>query len=112
MGDLWDARLHRHVPGRARMRPLLAILLVGGGLAVGALIGRVWGQSARMFESERVVGRNIELLECAKPTPSCERLDELRVLWRRVQATGKIQRLVVSPALDFAYEEATVPCAP
>lgn len=106
------------------MRPLRAILLVGGGLVVGLLIGRVWGQSVRTFESERVVGREIELLERAKSTPSCERLraaaagegeervNELRVLWRRVPATEKVQRLVVSPALDFAYEEATVPCAP
>jgi hypothetical protein len=106
------------------MRPLPAILLVGGGLAVGVLIGRVWGQSARTFESERVIGQEIELLERAKSTPSCEglraasagsgeeRVNELRVLWRRVPGTEKVQRLVVSPALDFAYEEATVSCAP
>jgi hypothetical protein len=106
------------------MRPLPTILLLAGGLAVGVLIGRVWGQSARTFESERVIGKEITLLERAKSAPTCERLrvassgsgeervDELRVLWRRVPATKQIQRLVVSPQLDFAYEEVTVPCAP
>lgn len=106
------------------MRPLPATLLLGGGLAAGVLIGRVWGQSAHTFESERVIGREIELLERTKSTPNCERMrsasagwgeekvDDLRVLWRRVPATEKVQRLVVSPALDFAYEEATVSCAP
>lgn len=106
------------------MRRLPAALLLGGGLAIGVLIGRVWGQSTRTFESERVIGREIELLERAKSTPNCERMraasagvgdeqvGDLRVLWRRVPATEKIQRLVVSPALDFAYEEAAVPCVP
>jgi hypothetical protein len=103
-------------------RILACTLAIAAALGAGVGIGFMWGTSRKDFQAEAVIGREVEMLEKTKGTPSCDerrerRLDQgestvgtYRVLWRVLPAKKRIARLVVSSELDFAFEEVEDTC--
>ena len=106
------------------MKLVQSLILLVGGVVVGLLVGRQWGRSSKTYESEAAIGREVALLQRAASTPSCAdlrsapqgvretRLQGARVFWRSVADKRRVQRLVISDDLDFAYEEVDSPCPP
>lgn len=104
------------------MRGGIAAASLLAGVVIGFVFGVVWQRSVFERRKEAIIGKEIALLERHKDIPTCEQMQAARagagehrsrealVVWRRVPANGKLQRLVVAHDMTTAYEEVEVSC--